>query len=85
MDSDVSWPPDESGEISLVLDISSDSEVLLPLFEEVGWHGGLSPFSSSASNYLLDFGKLLNLNIGGQTTLAKRMVYHFYIFLNNIY
>lgn len=85
MDSDVSWPPDESGEISLVLDISSDSEVLLLLFEEVGRDGRFSSSSSRASNNSLSFGKLLNLNTGGQTTLAKRMVYHFYIFLNNIY
>jgi len=34
-------------------------------------------FDGSGGNDFLDFGKLLNLNRGGQTMLAKLMPYHF--------
>jgi len=61
LDSNVSWPPDESGEISLMLNISSDSEVLLFLFEEMGWDSLLFFLSSARGNNFLYFGKLLNL------------------------
>lgn len=36
LDSDVLWPFDESVQVSLVLDISSNSEVLSLSFKEVG-------------------------------------------------
>lgn len=61
MDSDISWPFHESGEISLVLDISSDSEILLFLFEEVGWESLLLLLSDATGDNFLDFGELLNL------------------------
>ena len=34
LNSDVLWPPDEAGEVSLRLDVSSDSKVAWVLFEQ---------------------------------------------------
>lgn len=61
LDSDVSWPLDEPREVSLVLNISTDSEVLLFLLQKVIREGSLVSFPSWSSDYSLNFGELLNL------------------------
>ncbi len=61
LDSDVSWPLNESGKISLVLNISTNSEVLLLLLEKVRRKGLLVSSVGWSSDYSLNFGELLNL------------------------
>ena len=63
LNSNISWPSDESGEISLILDISSDSEVLLPLLKEMSWKTFGVLFTGAAGNDFLVSGKLLNLHM----------------------
>lgn len=84
MDSDISWPLHKSGEISLVLDISTDSEVLLLLFKKVVWKGSLVSLSSWSGDYSLDFGELLNLYREGLNNACQINALPF-LLINNIY